>query len=259
MPGLAAIVDSLESVPESLHEHYQPQGDKFVLAVEGAEEAFAKPALRTKEALLTEKKKLGETLTAREQELAQYKDLGMSAEDIKKIVDEKNAIEQKKLEESGNFQKIIEANTNKHLTELTAQKTAAQQREEFLKGQLHTEILERQATEALVAAEAYPKIMKPIVMSALRMVEEDGKIAVRVIGADNNPRLSVKTGEYMTPAEYVAELKADKEYSGGFKGTGASGSGAPSVQRKTAAGGADTSSMTPLQKIQFGFQQQNKR
>ena len=45
MAALPAVVDTLEAVPEALHEHYEQDGDSFRLRVDGYDDSGLKSAL----------------------------------------------------------------------------------------------------------------------------------------------------------------------------------------------------------------------
>lgn len=100
-----------------------------------------------------------------------------------------------------------------------------------LTASLRGEMLEKRAVEAIAAAGGSAKVLKPHVLSALSIHEDDGEFHAVVVDEKGAPRLTAdaKTAtDYMTVAEYVETLKSDPEFAGVFSGTGAGGGGATS-------------------------------
>ena len=62
--ALKAIVDTLDAVPEAVRGEYEQRDGKFVLKVEGAEDAYAGGIKRNRDEALSEKKKLQDRLQA---------------------------------------------------------------------------------------------------------------------------------------------------------------------------------------------------
>ena len=94
------------------------------------------------------------------------------------------------------------------------------------------QMIDSVATQAITAAGGIPvapKLLKPVIRSATRVVlKDDGKRSVEVVGETGVARVSTvkNDGTYMTVSELVDELKANEEFQPLFKGTGASGTGA---------------------------------
>lgn len=108
---------------------------------------------------------------------------------------------------------------------------------------LRSEILEKRAVEAIAAAGGSAKVLKPHILSALSIHEEDGQFIAVVVDEKGNPRLTVdaKTAtDYMTVGEYVETLKSDPEFAGVFGGTGAGGGGATASQSTGSRSGPKT-------------------
>ena len=94
---------------------------------------------------------------------------------------------------------------------------------------LRKEMLEKRAVEAIAAAGGSAKVLKPHVLSALSIHEDEGKFSAVVVDEHGNPRLAAdaKTAtDFMTVSDYVENLKGDPEFAGVFSGTGAGGGGA---------------------------------
>jgi DNA-binding transcriptional MerR regulator len=94
---LKLTVDSIDEVPETLRELYTEKDGKFALAVEGLEDTSGlKTALEAERRNAREAGKLAKA----------YRDLGMSADEIKAIVAEKQTREQEEAKKSGNFEAL---------------------------------------------------------------------------------------------------------------------------------------------------------
>ena len=92
----------------------------------------------------------------------------------------------------------------------------------------------------------------PLVKAQLKAIKgDDGKYRVAVLDSDGEERRNLKTTAPMTISELVAEMKADPEFGGAFKASGATGGGATGAA--TNARGGDLSKLSPLQKVERAF------
>jgi len=248
-----AIVDSLEAVPEALRPDYKPiEGGKFRLDVTGAEEAYAAGLKKSQQTILEEKKQ-------REQELAAYKNLGLTAEQIAALKQQSEEAEQKKAKEEGRFNELLEQANAKHKNELAAREADKQ----FVETELSKHLIDSKALEAATEADAFPKILLPIIKPYIKMVV-DGEGAnrsyqVRIIDEAGQPRMVYENGasRFMTIKDLVLEKKADVDnYGGAFRATGAGGTGSPAANRQQQVrAGLDPSKLSPADKIALGLQQ----
>jgi hypothetical protein len=116
-----------------------------------------------------------------------------------------------------------------------------------LTASLRSEMLEKRAVEAIAAAGGSAKVLKPHVLNALSIHEDDGQFHAVVVDSKGAPRLTAdaKTAtDYMTVAEYVDTLKDDPDFSGVFSGTGAGGGGATSSKSQGSRSGPKRISST---------------
>lgn len=122
--SLQLTVDTLDSVPETFRSLYTEKDGRFALQVEGIEDTGG-----LKKALETERKNAREA-----QRLAkQYDGLGLTADEIKALVEEKRQSEDKKLKDQGNFEAILkqkETEWSKQLETERAARTAAERSEQ---------------------------------------------------------------------------------------------------------------------------------
>lgn len=99
-------------------------------------------------------------------------------------------------------------------------------------GSLLTELQDSKVKSVVRAAIAENggilELLEPLVSSRVKLVEEEGKFVVHVVGDDGRPLLSRKPGSSTEPmpiGEYVGILKSKSELAGAFKGSGSSGGG----------------------------------
>lgn len=97
-----------------------------------------------------------------------------------------------------------------------------------MEADLFDAIAVRDAMEAMSDPEikANPKLILPVVRSELGVAVVDGKRVTVVRGQDGKPRYHETSGKLVSVKDRLKELRAVKEYGGGFEGNGASGSGA---------------------------------
>ena len=249
---LQAEVDSLESVPEALHELYEEKDGKFRLALEGAHFPEEVEGLKTKrDELLKEKKKLADRVAGLPDDLQeQLEELATLRTDAEKRADTK-------AEEKGEWDKLKEKQQQIHQKE----KDAWDEERGSLVGELDQSLRKDKVTAALIDGEAHVKIMLPHVMGSTRTIEEGGKHKVIVVDEEGERRLG-KDGNDMTIDELVAEMGEQEEYAPGFEGSDATGGGAKG--RKVAGGDKRKAlkDMTEADKIAFtdehGLEEFNK-
>lgn len=86
----------------------------------------------------------------------------------------------------------------------------------------------RDAVEAMADPEikANPKLILPVIRSELAVEVVDGHRVTVVKGEDGKPRYHPTSNKLVTVKDRLKELRAAKEFGGGFEGTTGSGSGA---------------------------------
>lgn len=139
-----------------------------------------------------------------------------------------------------------------HATDLQTRETEI----ENLKTTLYTYLVENRAQSDIVEAGGMPELLMPVLKQDLKPVIEDGKYTVRVVDSEGNIRYSGITGEAMTTAERVAELKADEKFGRAFNSETKTGGGsAPSRSIIT----KPSENLSSVDKINAGLQTQNRR
>ena len=113
---------------------------------------------------------------------------------------------------------------------------------------------ENAANEAIAAHDGIPRLLKSEVMGHLKVVEDDGKMATRVVddaGQELITRIEGKTG-LMEAQEYVGLLAADKDFAGAFRTSVGSGGGAtPGSAGSASSVSKPIAKMTDAEKIAF--------
>lgn len=126
---------------------------------------------------------------------------------------------------------------------------------EGLKGQLYTHLVESKVMSALATAKGDTDLAPPFVQKNVRVEEEDGKLTVLVVDDDGQPRFSA-TGNPMSIAERVEEMKAEPKYKPLFHSdVGSGGGGTPpggSPNRST----IPKADMTSHDKLKAGLDKQ---
>ena len=219
---LRISAEELAGLPEGIREFYEEKNGAFVLGVDGLEDTSG---LRS--ALEKERK------TARELEklARQYQGLGKSPDEIAELIKAQEESEKNKLEQKGEWEKLKAQLLENHKKELTARDEAVQK----MKGTLESYLVDAAATEAIAAAKGIPQLLLPHVKSAVKVIEEDGKYQVRVVGPDGSPRMNTK-GEFLGIKDFVSEMRESEVFSRAFDGTGTTGSGTPANRGQTRPG-----------------------
>lgn len=190
------------------------QTDEFLQAVADAVAAEVAGLKAKNNELLGDKK----TIAGKVSDLQSQLD-GYAAADAER--------ERKTAAKKGDWEKLEAGLREKQAAELEVREG----RITALTASLRKEMLEKRAVEAIAAAGGSAKVLKPHVLSALSIYEDEGQFSAVVVDEHGNPRLAsdAKTAtDFMTVADYVENLKGDPEFAGVFSGTGAGGGGATS-------------------------------
>ncbi len=251
-PAIVENDQALASLPDVVKAEYESiDGGKFRLKVTGAEEAFAAPLKANNQALKDEKDGI----------IIKYKpydDLGLTPDQIKTLQTEHGTLKQQKLAEQGKVDELLASANEQFTTQLQARDA----REQLLTTELSRHLVDAAAQSAIAAAQGNAKLLMGVIAPSLKMVEENGTFAVRVVDDKGNPRMTYKAGAsaYMTIEDRVAELKADVEnYGAAFKASTAKGSGTSPIQRPASTGQPTGKDMNSVDKIAAGLARQGTR
>ena len=205
--------EELAGLPEGIRGFYEEKDGSYVLNVDGIEDtAGLKSALEKERKTAKELDKL----------VRQFQGLGKSPEEIAELVKSQEDAEKAKLEQKGEWEKLKAQLLESHKKELATRDEAVQE----MKGTLESYLVDAAATEAIAAAKGIPQLLLPHVKSAVKVIEEDGKYQVRVVGPDGSPRMNAK-GEFLGIKDFVSEMRESEVFSRAFEGTGTTGSGTP--------------------------------
>lgn len=227
---LKLTVDSLEAVDETYHDLYEPDGDRFKLKVEGIEDTSG-----LKSALQKERKER----EAREKQAKAWERLGKSPEEIEELLEAQARADEAKAEKAGEWDKLKAQMNEKHQSEIKARedKIAA------MRSALERHLVDAAATAAIASEKGVPDLLLPHVQRHVRVVEEDGEFAVKVVDAKGDPRVDGK-GEPLTIADLVKEMKASEIFGRAFEASGNTGSG-----KQPGSGSGGTGTVKPRGKM----------
>lgn len=226
-------VKDLNAVPTDFQGLYTDAGDgTFTLASDhpGVTSAVA-AVIRLNEALTSSRAEAKANKKA-VVDLSPLAEFGDSPEAIKTAVQTKLEELQAELAKGGkakiNLDKIKEEIAQAHAQKLTdseAQNTA-------LQGQLYDMMVTTQATTAVVDAKGNPKLLMPFIKNQVQALQEDGQFKVLVVDSDKERRYSGTTGQPMTIAELVQEMKGQEDFGALFNSEVPNGPGIKNTQRK---------------------------
>lgn len=156
-----------------------------------------------------------------EETLAQYD--GIDPDEIRKLQDAAKEAETKKLEQAGEWDKLRDQLVETHNDELATKDTVITEKDAVITGlqsEVESIVLSHEiAVQAAIAEAINPQLVE-MVAKGMTKVErlEDGKRVVRVLDAEGNERVDIKTGEKLTVANLLDEMKQANEYAHLFKG-----------------------------------------
>jgi hypothetical protein len=188
---------------------YVEKDGKFVLDAEGVEDV---EGLRgNRDEILKEKKKL-------EKKLAEFGEL--TPEEAKTLKEFRETEAERKAKEAGDFEKLRTQMVEKHTKELEKERGSSAKKDKAL-----DRYIRRAAALGAINENEGTDLLLPHVLDRLKLVEKDDEYIVVVTTEAGDPMVDAK-GAAVAPKDFVAGLKTIDKYKGGFKGTGASGSGA---------------------------------
>ncbi len=184
--------------------------------------------------VLKEKKSLAD-------KLRKYKDI--DPEKYAALIAMQEEAERKAAEESGNFEALEKQLKEQHAKELDTEKSKG----EKLTRSLENYLVRAAATKAIADAEGAVDLLLPHVIDRLRVMENDDGHFARVVDAAGQPVVQDAQGTPMTIDTLVTgEMK--EKFPSAFKGTGATGGGAPI----TGSGGAATGTVDKNDPVAMG-------
>lgn len=241
--SLKAVVDSLDAVPEALHEFYtQGYDGKFRLSAEGIEFEDRVKGLKT--ALEKERRAARDAMA----KLKQYE--GVDPEEYQRLKEAAEKAEEERRRKEGDFEALLKQHQEKHAKELGKK----DERITMLTRALESALIDAEASKAISDEGGSVVLLLPHVRGRARMVEEDGTFRVEILRTDATPMMGDK-GERATFKDLVKELKASDEYGRAFASSGASGGGSRSGG---ASGGSRGSGKNPWLPDHFNLTEQGR-
>jgi DNA-binding transcriptional MerR regulator len=210
---LPLIVETLETVAEPLRANYTKTEDgKFRLDLEGYEDPVG-----LKSALDKERKAAKEAA----RQSSQWASLGKTPEEIQSLIEAQRKAEEEKAVKGGEWEKL------KQQMNEAAQKERAQLEQKLQSKDKAIEryLIDAQATTAIADLKGSSALLLPHVKAAVRVVEDAGEFAIRVVDSAGNPRVNGK-GEFLTIKDLVSEMRQSDIYAPAFASTGSTGGGA---------------------------------
>lgn len=224
-------VESLEKVPAQFRPLYATQ------AGEDGKFSIAEPYKGTAEAFVG----LGRALKAERAaaknrttvDLSPLQPFGSTVEEIATGVTNKIRTLEEQLAQGGkvDVEKIKQALAQAHQTETQKITTRAK----ALESQLYEQLVETAATAELGRPgkpRGSAELLMPIIRRSVKVTENDGKFAVSVVDGSGDLRYSGVTGQPLSIAELVDEMRTDARYARAFDSDAPSGGGAPPTGSK---------------------------
>lgn len=249
------VVDSLEKVPGDFRGLYKEADGKFKLAGDDPAVGSAVKAIVGLNRALVASRAEAKDAKGKTIDLTPLADYGDTpekiAEGVRARIEEATKTAKGKVGEDAAVQikAAQEAMAAAHAKELTKHT----ERNGALTGQLYKMMVNAEGTAALATANALnPALVMPFIERQVKVVEENGQLAVRVINAKGEDRFSGTTGNHMTIKELVDEMRSDEQYQPLFKSDAASGGGRGTthVPGRGPTGGTER---TSIQKISAGL------
>lgn len=208
-------VESLDGLDEKVKSLYTEKDGKYRLSVEGIPEPEDVTPLKS--ALAKERKAAADAAKIAKQ----YQGLGLTAEEIAELVEEKKKADEEKAKSAGEWDKLKNQLNEKHQKELDEERG----RVTTMKTTLEKHLINAQAVAAIAGEKGVPELLLPHVQRFTKVVEQDGEFVVQIVDAKGDPRINAK-GEPLTIPDLIKEMKADVNvYGRAFEGSGQSGSG----------------------------------
>lgn len=182
--------------------------------------------------------------------LNQLSENNLSVEEAIELKKKFEETERTSAERKGDVEKLKEQLENKYSREI-------KERDEKLKkmqDSLYDHLVSSRAAEALANLDPVKgagKILMPHVQKYAKVSEEDGKYVVRIVDEDGDVRFN-ENGDFMTIADFMADLRKDDVLSHLFVQTKNSGGGSKSSTASSEAGSRKRQSQyTREEKIAF--------
>lgn len=220
---LVPVVDSLDAVPEALREAYVPADGKFVLDTDVAQHPGASGLRANNKQLQAEKQALAE----------KYKPFeGLDPADVTAAIEERKRVAEEKARQKGDNEEWKKQVQDGHAKELAKRDEQIARRDKAL----HRRVARDEARAAIVSEDGNADLLMPHVLEHVRVVERDGDWVAEVIDARGQTRYDAASGEVMSIAQLVKEMRGRDAFKSAFAGERVSGAGTRSSDGRVGTG-----------------------
>lgn len=233
LSAIPLVSDKLDAIPEAQRALYVERDGKFHLDVTGYEDpAGLKSALDK------------ERIAARnfEKQSKAWAALGKTPEEISELLELQRKADEDKMNKAGEWDRLKAQMNDQHTVALTAERAKSEAKDKALAKHL----VDAAAVSALAAAKGVPELLLPHIRNAVKVIEENGEYAVRVLDSSGSPRVNGK-GEFLSITDLVSEMRTSDVFSRAFDASGVTGGGAAaSAGSRT---GPDLSKLSPTERL----------
>lgn len=227
---LALVVDSLDTVPETLRTEYTEKDGKFHLNVDGL------PDVTGLKSALESERKMNKGV---KDKIAAWEKLGKSPDEISEMLEAERVKAEDALKKAGKFDEVLAQHLGKAKQERDEAVSAAEKQRDSALSIARNAIMKSDLGAALVKGKATDEGMKalPKLLGDRIKIEfsDAGEATFTIMEADGNtPMVGSGKGGLATYDDLVAAAK--KEFSSLFEGTGGGSGTDPNGLRRDAGG-----------------------
>lgn len=227
---LKLSVDTIDDVPEAVRSFYEEKDGKFSLKIDGLEDTTGlKTALEKERRAARDAQKIAK----------QFEGLGLSADEIKAMVDEKQKAERDAAAKAGNFEKVLNQHraaweNDKAMLEAELNAARLSERSAIIGTNLMAALSKAGATEEGI------DLMPDRLAARVKFETEEGKRVVKIMAADGETPMAGSGKDGVATFDDLVK-DALKKWPSLFKASGAGGGGKPPG---SGAGGAGNRTMS---------------
>lgn len=210
--ALQLTIDSLDSVDESVRSLYVADGEKFKLDVSGVEDTAG-----LKSALQKER----EAARQATKQAHAWSSLGKTPEEIQQLLEAQRKADEDKAAKNGEWDKLKAQMQEQFSSERGKLEQALKAKDSAIERYL----IDAQAVAAISELKGVPALLLPHVKAFVKVIDDNGEYATRVVDANGNPRVNAK-GDFLTIKDLVSEMRESDIFGRAFEPSGASGGGA---------------------------------
>lgn len=217
-------LETLDGLPEELHENYVKDGDFFVLThLQGlvSSDKFESDTANLQKALSTEREANGKLKG--EKRTLEERLGGIDPDEYTRLQQAESDRNEADSLKKGEYDSLKQQLIERHQQDMAAkdEEIASMQKS------LEVHMIDAEAERACAKLEGSSTLLMPHIKQACKVVRtDDGKYVVRVNDASGNPRID-GDGKFMSIEDQVTEMRSQDTFAGVFKGTSQSGAGTP--------------------------------